>query len=96
MRQADFTSQEMATFVERFERTPAWIDWDRVHDKNQGGSDMLRIRVRGKAPCVLRVMKTGPARFLANGFDEWNLIAGSHLGDLLDALAAPPALAVPS
>jgi hypothetical protein len=78
---ADFTTEEIALFVARFESTPHWHTWTRT--RSLLGRDVIEIVTAGDVDWVQKIAKMEPGRYAATGYGQWSLTLSEDLGQLL-------------
>nr|CAX84016.1 uncharacterized protein [uncultured bacterium] len=83
----EFTDPEIALFLSRFDRVVDWSRWTRL---NNGGRDVIAIQVAGRTPHTLKLAKSGPGLYTAQGFDGWGLMLCRSLEELLEAVVEEP------
>ena len=85
MPRAEFTAEELAEFVNWFDRVPSWKTWNRREGGH--GEDVLEIVVDSGVPVILKVAKTEKSGFVAADFGGWGLTVCDDLGELMGILA---------
>ena len=81
-----FDEEEIARFAAVFERHDTWTGWRRLDEA--GAPDVLILELTHPAPAVVRIAKSGPESYLANGLPGRSLTVRETLDDVLDTIAA--------
>lgn len=84
-RNARFTDEEVATFVDCYDRMPRWSAWTRRSGQN--GEDVLEVTVDGRRPRTLKLARSQRFGYLVTGFDGWGLTVCDDFTEVLSILS---------
>ena len=84
MQDFDFTDQELAQFLRRFDGESEWGRWERA--SGLSGRDLISVFPKADEASPIRIAKDEEG-YIAAGFRDLGLVVQSTFEDLLDLLA---------
>ncbi|MCB2101983.1 MAG: hypothetical protein KDE22_13990 [Rhodobacterales bacterium] len=81
-----YTPDELVQFANEFRDHVSWTDWRHMDDKD--APDMVVLNLVYPSPATVRIAKTGPETFLANGLPGRTLVVRDSLDEMLETIGA--------
>lgn len=81
----DFTPEEMALFVRRFDAMPRGRSW--VRERSKLGLDVIAIVIDDDAAPAIKLAKMENGRYAATGLGGWSMTMAEDWEGLLDTAA---------
>ena len=80
-----FTDEEVAAFVEWFQKASTWSYWRRLRGKH--GEDVLEVGLGGERHQALKLARSERFGYMVAGFDGWSLTVCDEFSEVLAILS---------